>query len=196
MVVFTLRRQIFCTPNQTMPIHRRCAKPLRTPPAQPASAGGGPPGTRWRRPWTRRPPSLQIVNEHPPTPSPTGRVYVWLRGIVYRFLHVKLTKKSEIWTFWSPFRPGRADGRLPGHFSARMAGSQRGRVPFYRCREDRRAIQGELTPSERHLELSTTIQGCSPGFQVVPCEATLSTANWSYPARFTAVLGWITLWAP
>jgi hypothetical protein len=57
------------------------------------------PDTGRRRPWTRWPPSLSIVNEHPPTLSPTGRVYAWLYKSVYGFSHAIFTKKSEFWTF-------------------------------------------------------------------------------------------------
>ena len=50
---------------------RRFAKPLRKPPARSAdSPVGGPAGTGGRRPWTRRPPSLQIVNERLDSPEP------------------------------------------------------------------------------------------------------------------------------
>jgi hypothetical protein len=52
-----------------MPGCRKCAKPLRTPPARPASPEGGFPGTGRRRPWTRRPPSPEF-SMNPETNAP------------------------------------------------------------------------------------------------------------------------------
>jgi hypothetical protein len=77
------------------------------------------PGTGRRRPWTRWPPSLSIVNEHPLPLSPTGRVYGWLHRIVYGFFHANWDQKVQDsdflvpvstwqsgWTVaWALFRP-------------------------------------------------------------------------------------------
>jgi hypothetical protein len=72
-------------------------------------------------------PSRLSMNIHPHSPL-QGESTGGFTGLSTDFFMPTGTKKSRIWTFWSQFRPGRADGRLPGLFSG-----QNGRLAKRTC---------------------------------------------------------------